>query len=88
MSPLDPYRTEPWMADAACASTAGAGDTFYPEKNGHYDYARRVCATCPVKQACLEYALRTEDPTYREGMWGGTTPRQRRQITLEKDNAA
>ena len=38
-----------------------------------------ICRSCPVLKQCLEYALR--HPEYTEyGIWGGTTPPQRRRI--------
>jgi hypothetical protein len=34
------------------------------------DVAREVCAACPVRDACLEYALRTGSES---GVWAGLT---------------
>jgi WhiB family transcriptional regulator, redox-sensing transcriptional regulator len=39
--------------------------------------ARRLCAGCPVRQECLELALRGEPV---EGVQGGTTERSRRTL--------
>lgn len=36
--------------------------------------AKRLCALCPVKAECLEYA---NDNDEREGIWGGLTPQER-----------
>ena len=76
-------RPEPdtWFELAACH---GANpDIFYP---GHGDHAgivraKAVCATCPVKTECLEYAL-----TNREvfGVWGGCSERQRRRMRSDR----
>jgi WhiB family redox-sensing transcriptional regulator len=41
------------------------------------DAARRVCADCPVKTECLEYALANR---IDHGVWGGTSERERRRI--------
>lgn len=38
--------------------------------------ARAVCATCPVREACLDIALRRGEV----GVWGGTTSAERRAI--------
>jgi hypothetical protein len=41
-----------------------------------YDYekeAKAICAECPYKARCLEYAL----VNHEIGIWGGTTDRQR-----------
>ncbi|NUR89837.1 MAG: WhiB family transcriptional regulator, partial [Nonomuraea sp.] len=37
--------------------------------------ARRICRACPVRHACLEWAVRTGEP---DGVWGGATPAERR----------
>lgn len=39
--------------------------------------AKRHCAACPVTDECLEYALANDEYW---GVWGNTTPRQRRVI--------
>ena len=45
-----------------------------------------MCRKCPVLKQCLEYALR--HPEYTEyGIWGGTTPPQRRRISRLGKNA-
>ena len=35
-----------------------------------------VCDVCPIKEVCLAYGLEFED----YGVWGGTTPSQRREM--------
>lgn len=48
--------------------------------------ATEVCAECPVRQACLMFALRAEgckETSARYGIYGGKTPRQRRTIYLD-----
>lgn len=37
--------------------------------------AERVCARCPVRAACREYALAHPEPT---GVWGGMSEEERR----------
>jgi len=44
---------------------------------GVYDEAVAICADCPARQACLEYALRLNET---DGVWGGRTPEQRRRL--------
>ena len=39
--------------------------------------AQKICADCPVKLACLEYALANR---VDHGVWGGTSERERRRI--------
>ena len=47
--------------------------------------AKSVCAVCPVRQACLEHALAHRE---REGIWGGTTERERRRIVRQRRKSA
>lgn len=67
----------PWMREAACA---GVDPTlFYPD--GNNPHATReglaVCARCPVREACLEWALRNGE---RHGTWGGKSENQRKRL--------
>ncbi|MGH3099239.1 MAG: WhiB family transcriptional regulator [Streptosporangiales bacterium] len=39
-------------------------------------FAKAVCARCPVRQQCLDYALRHAV----SGVWGGTTDAERGQL--------
>ena len=39
--------------------------------------AKAICANCPVKAECLAWALRVGEP---DGIWGGTTPEERRYL--------
>jgi WhiB family transcriptional regulator, redox-sensing transcriptional regulator len=41
--------------------------------------ARAICAQCEVQGECLEFALRHPEET-EFGVWGGTTPGQRRRL--------
>lgn len=65
----------PWMAAAACATAEGV--TFFPEQGQASGPAKAVCATCAVREACLDYAV-TED--IRHGLWGGLSPRERARL--------
>ena len=44
-----------WMARGLCREIAPS--TFFPSDGVGVEVARRICADCPVKQPCLEYAL-------------------------------
>jgi len=64
-----------WRELAACR---GVGlDLFFPERGESAEPARQVCAACPVRQPCLDYAL-TNRITY--GVWGGLTEPERRAL--------
>ena len=45
-----------------------------------------MCRSCPVLKQCLEYALRHPEST-EYGIWGGTTPFQRRRMSRLGENA-
>lgn len=52
-------------------------NVFYPERGQPVRPAKRECAKCPVRLACLAYALRRNE---RLGIWGGLTERERRRV--------
>ena len=58
-------------------------DIFYPEEYTDKDVAqaKSICNDCWIKDKCLSFAL---DRKEREGVWGGTTPRERRLILRRK----
>jgi WhiB family redox-sensing transcriptional regulator len=43
--------------------------------------ARRICADCPVKDLCLEYALVNR---IDHGVWGGCSERERRRLLRQR----
>jgi len=49
----------------------------YGDTDPFYEEARAICQTCPMKQACLDYAMANR---IRFGMFGGLTPIERRRI--------
>lgn len=65
--------TQQWMSAALCAQTDA--ETFYPEKGQSTQAAKKICASCPVKVQCLEYAIVHDE---RFGVWGGLSERERR----------
>jgi len=57
-------------------------DIFFPDDWGQSErqankLAREFCGRCPIRAQCLDYALEANEP---HGIWGGTTPHERRQI--------
>ncbi|MGY1690748.1 WhiB family transcriptional regulator [Geodermatophilus sp. SYSU D00697] len=65
--------------DALCAETDP--EAFFPEKGGSTREAKRVCAGCPVRSQCLEFALANDE---RFGIWGGLSERERRRLRLQR----
>lgn len=67
-------------ATPECAETDP--EVFFPEP-GRVDLARpaiEICDRCPVRNACLEPAVRDGE----HGVWGGTMEGQRRKIRNER----
>jgi WhiB family transcriptional regulator, redox-sensing transcriptional regulator len=60
-----------WRAAGACLTADP--DLFFP-RTRQVSKAQQICAACPVRQECLEFAMRTSQP---HGIWGGTTPEER-----------
>ena len=67
--------TPDWMEDGICRNLNP--DTFFPSDGVGVEVAKRICATCPVVNTCLEFALENR---IDHGVWGGTSERQRRRI--------
>jgi len=62
-----------WHDLAACKGMPS--DLFFPPRGGTSIPAKAICEQCAVKQECLDDAL---DHGLKQGVWGGTTERQRR----------
>lgn len=52
--------------------------TYGPASADQVGKAKRVCRSCPLQAACLQYALDNDEMTY--GIWGGTTPHERKHL--------
>ncbi len=44
--------------------------------------AKRICAICPVREACLEFALSTNQ---KHGVWGGAGEVERRRMKCDRN---
>jgi WhiB family redox-sensing transcriptional regulator len=56
-------------------------ETFFPRDGVGVEIAKRVCAVCPVRELCLEYAL---VHNIEHGVWGGASERARRRIIRQR----
>lgn len=65
----------PWMYDGRCRDHAP--EVFFPSDGVGVTTAQQICAGCPVREPCLEYALANR---IDHGVWGGTSERERRRI--------
>lgn len=50
---------------------------FKEERGGSYTEARQICAHCPVRQACLDWAIETKTV---HGLFGGLAPLERKRL--------
>lgn len=74
---MNPYLLEKAQPDVdpsapPCAS-AGNPDAWFPEgdtrsRNATRTRAKKVCARCPMAEACFQMALKGDEPA---GIWGG-----------------
>ena len=69
-----------WRESAACLDVDS--DVFFTTRGdpAQVRAALEYCIVCPVSDPCLDYVM-TLPRGFRElGIWGGTTPKQRRQL--------
>ena len=66
-----------------CAGTDP--EAFWPAATGTTYWAKAVCRACAVQVDCLTEAMGDPD---REGIWGGTTEKERRRIRSTWGSAA
>lgn len=75
---------EDWQNKASCRGHSAAiffAPTHFERKEARAArerQAKAVCASCPVRKECLNYALRIREP---HGIWGGLNETERRAIT-------
>jgi WhiB family redox-sensing transcriptional regulator len=72
-----------WRKDAACR--ASSPDLFFPVGTvgaalTEIESAKAVCSGCAVREACLEFAMVTNQEF---GVWGGTSEDERRRMRQE-----
>jgi WhiB family redox-sensing transcriptional regulator len=68
--------------EAACRDVDT--DVFFPVSEKDADAAKAICATCPIAEACLEYALELRPS---DGVWGGLTPIERHRLVRRRQKA-
>ena len=73
------------MVEGNCRHEPSSTAMFFPSDGVGVEVARRICASCPVKQPCLEYALRHH---IVHGVWGGASERERRRIARRRRREA
>lgn len=66
-----------WRTRGACRTVDP--ETFFPAPSEPIDGAMSMCRNCDVQGACLAWALDAGDC---HGVWGATTPRERRAMLV------
>jgi WhiB family redox-sensing transcriptional regulator len=72
-----------WRQSAACRGVDP--EIFYPASEEEALVAKAVCASCAVREACLEFALASRE---RDGVWGGATEKDRRRMLRQRRKSA
>ena len=62
------------LTDPRRACAGQDTELFFPDRGGRVSRARSICARCPVRVECLDYAL----DHFEVGVWGGLTEEERR----------
>jgi WhiB family redox-sensing transcriptional regulator len=59
---------------------------FHPQsEEDPAEDAKAICELCPVREACLEYAITARE---KDGVWGGLTARERRRVIRQRRRSA
>lgn len=66
-----------WRTKGQCRTVDP--EIFFPLPTEPADMALALCQSCPVRSECLRAALEAGDC---EGVWGATTPRERRAMLM------
>ena len=72
-----------WVTLGACRTAEP--DLFFMETDEAQYRAKEYCARCPVSFDCLEHAILNREAF---GVWGGTTPLERKSMFAPKRRAA
>lgn len=73
---IAPVPPRDWAAHAACLAY-DPNLWFLEDKTGSYREARQICAGCPVRVDCLDWAVETNTDY---GLWGGLAPHERKKL--------
>lgn len=84
MGRLTTWTKPEWQARAACKDCDP--ELFFPLGTTgaavpDIEWAKAICAACPVQPECLDFALKTRQEF---GIWGGTTEDERRALSRQQ----
>lgn len=72
----------PWIVDGLCGQVGG--DMWFLTTGDNAQPSKAVCGRCPVRGACRDWAIET-DQLY--GIWGGLTRTERIREAQRRDAA-
>ncbi len=72
-----------WRQYARCLGADP--NLFHPQPDDPADKAKAICAICPVREPCLEYAITARE---KQGVWGGLTEKERRRLIRQRRRSA
>lgn len=67
---------EMWTEQALCRKADP--EVFFPPKGDAGKQAKQICAQCPVRTECLDYAIKADE---KHGIWGGLNRAERQRAT-------
>ena len=70
-----------WKDRAYCLGIPN--DIFFAERGGSNALAKLICSLCEVRAECLDYAVELNNSF---GVFGMTTPRNRRNIRMRRSD--
>jgi WhiB family redox-sensing transcriptional regulator len=79
----EPEPETDFFEDAACQGADTS--VFFPVSDTYAGEAKAICATCPVAEQCLEYAVATHQS---DGVWGGMTALERHRLVRRRQRVA
>jgi WhiB family redox-sensing transcriptional regulator len=65
-----------WQERGSCRGVDS--ELFFPASEDEAISGKAICTTCPVRVACLAFALERNE---RFGIWGGLTERERGRLS-------
>jgi WhiB family redox-sensing transcriptional regulator len=78
---LDASHDAVWRFHAACRDAPR--DLWFEDPGGQAREAELICATCPVRDDCLQEAVLGPYTLFEFGIWGGASERFRRVLRRE-----
>lgn len=73
------FEPAPWRQQASCRGLDP--ELFFPERGAPSQRAKAVCATCPVREPCRDFAIENGE---KFGIWGALSERQRRAVRRQR----